>query len=104
MLIELNNRIEEIDDKRIKTETDQKKLIETSSILNEKLRTFNDYKNLEKNAYREGVIKIQGLNQRINDCNSGIKNIKDKLQFLNLKLEKKNIISFDTQNQKSNSE
>lgn len=91
MLIELKNKIEEIDDKRLKTETDQKKLIETSSKFNEKLRTFNDYRYMEKNAYREGVIKIQGLNQRIHDCNSGIKTIKDKLQFLNLKLEKKKL-------------
>lgn len=89
MLEDLKNKIEEIDEKRFKTEYDQKKLIESSRKFNEKIRTFVEYKGLEKNAYNEGIGKIQAINHRIQDCNLAINKIRDKLNFMNSRLENK---------------
>ncbi len=89
MLQNLNTKIEEIDEKRLKTEADQKKLIETTSKFNEKIRTFVENKGLEKNAYNDGIVKIKDINQRIHSCNMGINKIKDKLHFINSRLENK---------------
>lgn len=93
MLENLKNKIEEIDEKRSKTEADQKKLNETSAKFNEKIRTFIEYKGLEKSAYNEGIVKIQAINQRIQNCNLGINKIKEKLQFMNSRFENKSNLS-----------
>lgn len=95
MLENLKYKIEEIDEKRSKTEADQKKLIESSGKFNEKIRTFIEYKNLEKSAYNEGYVKIQSINQRIQDCSMGIEKLKDKLHYINSRLENKRNISVD---------
>lgn len=89
MLEDLKKKIEEIDEKRFKTEADQKKLIETTGKFNEKIRTFVEYKGLEKSAYNEGIGKIEAINQRIQSCNAGINKIKDKLNYINSRLENK---------------
>jgi chromosome segregation ATPase len=93
MLEKLKHKIEEIDEKRSKTEADQKKLIESSGKFNEKIRTFIEYKNLEKSAYNEGYVKIQAINQRIQDSSTGIEKLKDKLIYINSLLENKRNIS-----------
>lgn len=93
MLGNLKNKIEELDEKRHKTEANQKKLIETSGKFNEKIRTFVEYKDLEKSAYGDGIVKIQEINHRIQNCNSGINKIKDKLQFIKSRLENKQNMS-----------
>lgn len=100
MIDKLKDKIEEIDEKRFTTESEQKKLIEISSKFNEKIRTFVEYHYLEKSAYNEGLAKIQAINVRIKDCNSGIGKIKDKLNYINSKLEKKqNLLNKDNSNQ-----
>ena len=90
MLEDLKNKIEEVDGKRNKTEANQKKLIETSSKFNEKIRTFVEYKGLEKSAYNEGIGKIQNINRRIQNCNQGLNKIKEKLNYINFRLENSN--------------
>ncbi len=86
MIEKLKNKIEQIDEKRMKTESNQKILINSSSIFNEKIKLFVENDNLEKNSYDEGKIKIKNINQRIQECTNGINKIKEKLKYINTRL------------------
>lgn len=98
MLAMLKNKIDELDEKRFKTEAEQKKLIETSGKFNEKIRTYVEYKNLEKIAFSEGEVKMQAINQRIRECNLGMNKIKDKLQYIKSRLENNQMNSTNNTN------
>ena len=87
MIEKLKNKINDIDLKRAVTEKGQKNLIESSTKFNEKIRNYIEYDVIEKDTYKEGVLKIQAVNQRIQECNSGIMKIKEKLKLIHNKLE-----------------
>lgn len=89
MVEKLKAKIQEIDSKRNKTENEQKLLIETSSKFNEKISNYLELGKIEKNAYNEGLVKLQNINTRIHDCNANINKIREKIKFINTKLDNK---------------
>ena len=91
LIEELKTKLKDTDKHREYTQSAQNKLINKSNDFNEFIKDFNNIDQFQKNTYLDSYVKIQKLSTRIDDSNTSISKIREKLKFVVNKLNKNKI-------------